>query len=211
MKAPHRQVIYRLYNDNDYEALTEILADQWYPHLDHKYAMICAAAEVDVHLAHTTHAITAEVDGKVMGVSFARWQDSTRTWERLEHMRDLVNEYKDEIDVVQEIILLRDENNLMRRVVAEHGGDSVGALELLIVSPEARGLGIGKSLFQQNTQWLKEQGAKAYRLTTDDDCDWGFYEYIGMVRKGELVASITETQKLDEPFRIYVYEGSLED
>ncbi len=53
---------------------------------------------------------------------------------------------------------------------------------VLIADPNARGMGVGKTLMIEGEQYLKQAGFKSYYLITDSSCDYGFYDKFGMDR-----------------------------
>lgn len=50
-------------------------------------------------------------------------------------------------------------------------------LELFIVSPDARGHGVGGGLWKRTMQHLRHRGVNRYFLHTDTACDVSFYDY----------------------------------
>lgn len=60
-----------------------------------------------------------------------------------------------------------------------------GELVLLIVSEEARGMGLGRLLFEKAADEFRSRGAEEIFLYTDDDCDFGFYDRMGAKRLNE--------------------------
>ncbi len=57
---------------------------------------------------------------------------------------------------------------------------------LLIVGKRSRGLGVGRKLLSEACDALRERGCGDFMLFTDDDCDFGFYDRIGMERAGSV-------------------------
>lgn len=55
-------------------------------------------------------------------------------------------------------------------------------LELFIVSPDARGHGVGGGLWKRTMQHLRHRGVNRYFLHTDTACDVSFYDYHGLKR-----------------------------
>lgn len=55
-------------------------------------------------------------------------------------------------------------------------------LELFIVSPDARGHGVGGGLWKRTMQHLRHRGVNRYFLHTDTACDVSFYDYHGLRR-----------------------------
>ncbi len=55
-------------------------------------------------------------------------------------------------------------------------------LELLIVSPEHRGKGVGKALYEAAMDEFRKRGKHCVLIFTDDDCGYGFYDRDGCER-----------------------------
>lgn len=72
-----------------------------------------------------------------------------------------------------------------RELRSSCGKEFDGELVLLIVSEEARGMGLGKLLFEKATDEFKSRGAEEIFLYTDDDCGFGFYDRMGAERLNE--------------------------
>ena len=85
------------------------------------------------------------------------------------------------------------------------------AVKLLIVSPDAKGLGLGGRLFSAALDHLREAGASGYHLLTDDSCDVGFYEHKGLAqakrRRSRAYWPGVDPEK--DEFYVYVYEQGL--
>ena len=207
-----QDLIYREFQDSDLDELTLIIAHTWYRHLDLEKAMLCAKAEAMLHLARASRGVSALHDGKLMGVGFARMGDCGRAdmWQK--KVEDLIAENRHVVDIADEISIMYDEEILMEEVRKTHGHKDIGDLELLVVSPDAKGMGIGGTLMNHSLDWLKDQGAKGCRLVTDDGCDWEFYEHRGLNRLGEKAVRIPSADlytKHAGDFHIYVYEKPL--
>lgn len=52
-----------------------------------------------------------------------------------------------------------------------------GCLQLFIVSKEARGLGLGKTLLARLLTYMKQLNVASFYLYTDTRCNYGFYDY----------------------------------
>lgn len=55
-------------------------------------------------------------------------------------------------------------------------------LELFLVSPQARGLGVGGGLWRRTMRALRSRGVNRYYLHTDTACDVSFYDYHGLTQ-----------------------------
>ena len=86
---------------------------------------------------------------------------------------------------------------------AEQAARLFQQLKLLIVSPEARGMGMGKRLIQAVADHVREIGRDGFFLLTDDACDVGFYEHLGLCRQLE------EPSRAEPGLNLYVYSKEL--
>ena len=74
------------------------------------------------------------------------------------------------------------------RLIASAGGRMPVAddeLALFVVSPDARGRGVGSALIAEFERHLAARGTGSYWLTTDDECTWQWYERHGYERIGQ--------------------------
>ena len=192
----------------DFEPLARIVGDaRHYRHGEHSFWQ--GADELCDYLSHTDKGFVARDDeDKLVGailVRSPREQDHNETMRmhwlsqrtRLSAMATALG-----INARADVLYLNEENELMRQASRQLGSAGVGIVKLLILAPEARGKGVGRALYERGLAWLCDHGARTVRLVTDDECDWRFYEHLGMARALEQEAS-------DNPgFHQYVYELS---
>ena len=78
--------------------------------------------------------------------------------------------------------------NLLYTVSTALGG-RVALLEDVVVSPKARGLGVGSKLINQSIEFAKEKGCKRITLLTDHDNEGShrFYQRHGFTRSSMVV------------------------
>ena len=77
----------------------------------------------------------------------------------------------------------------------------------ILISPDCRGKGVGKQLYQRFLQYLKNEHLNSFYLYTDTSCNYGFYEHQGMVRRCEKEHFFTVNQQRSKmTFFIYDYE-----
>ena len=78
--------------------------------------------------------------------------------------------------------------NLLYTVSTALGG-RVALLEDMVVSPKARGLGVGSKLINQSIEFAKENGCKRITLLTDHDNEGShrFYQRHGFSRSSMVV------------------------
>ena len=84
--------------------------------------------------------------------------------------REILNFYKNVDDI---------DNRLLRQCSKDYKGE----LALFALSPEYRGLGIGKMLFRCLLAYMESRSISDFYLYTDTSCNFGFYEHQGMVRQ----------------------------
>ena len=78
-----------------------------------------------------------------------------------------------------------------------------GSIVLFIVSPESRGLGIGKRLISIVNKYFEDNKAFKYYLYTDTRCNYGFYDNQGFLRVNEKEITFVDGLKdLD----VFIYE-----
>ncbi|MGH4038090.1 MAG: GNAT family N-acetyltransferase [Sphaerochaeta sp.] len=78
---------------------------------------------------------------------------------------------------------------------------------LLMVSPLAKGHGLGKSFIKQYLKDCREQGIKKIGLQTATDCDYHFYDHLGFKRESAISTELYDEGKEDENFFIYTKEA----
>lgn len=80
-----------------------------------------------------------------------------------------------------------------------------GGLELLIVSEQARGLKIGKALWDEACAYFNSKNARSIYLIADSACNVGFYEHNGFSKVGAKKAIYNYTTE-QKKFDVFVYE-----
>ena len=90
-------------------------------------------------------------------------------------------------------------NNLYKQTNKNYDAE----LSFFAVSRDYQGLGIGKALFQQFNDYLKENNINNLYLYTDTYCNYKFYEHFGMHKNKEKHFSIPFTKKYDIDFYLY--------
>ncbi|MBR3384397.1 MAG: GNAT family N-acetyltransferase [Atopobiaceae bacterium] len=199
----------RAWATGDVEPVGRLLGEEWYPEFERRHALLTGIDQLLFNLSQASGAVVAERDdGTFLGVCLANWgapdAADLATWQDM--MAGLRAEAAGWGLVLRpEPSVETEGHGLLERVARERGSDGVGELELLFVSADARGLGLGRRLMETGLAYLRECGATRYRLVTDDACGWGLYEHLGLERVGERVS----TSANDPGLRLYVYEGAL--
>lgn len=86
-------------------------------------------------------------------------------------------------------------------------------LELFLVAQEARGKGVGGTLWRSMGKFFADSGVERYYLHTDSTCDVSFYDHQGLERVAERYAKDHPedvTAELDELDDVFIYAGEVQ-
>ncbi len=131
----------------------------------------------------------AEKDNKVIGLILGKAKDDKISLKNIHNTTKI-----DETEIGK---ILEDEKN--RKVINEfvkiqevykeliNGSEDnfEGCIQLFIVSKEARGLGIGKTLLSYLFEYMKSNNVRSLYLYTDTRCNYGFYDSQNFKRLAE--------------------------
>ncbi|MBE5023331.1 GNAT family N-acetyltransferase [Olsenella sp. DSM 107455] len=211
------KLTWRAFAPEDFEAAARLLGRTWLPEFDEAAQRAASQIELAHYLAQATWSLVAEHDGEVLGVVLlaerGREVVGADGWSELEARLTRAAE-KDEAlaeAVRTEMGGVREEAELEREYAAGGPAGADAAVKLLIVSPDAKGMGLGGRLFSAALEHLREAGAAGYHLLTDDSCDVGFYEHKGLtqaMRRRSRAYWPGVDPETDE-FYVYVYEQLL--
>lgn len=167
------------------------------------------------YLEPSTHGTIAEVDGKFMGLLLARVFDAPVMFPEIRRMLlEQEHEMKSQNDenyarALEEAYAMR---ALETKLEAKsHINDLTQAeLELFLVSPDARGHGVGGGLWRHTMHMLRNNGVNRYYLHTDSACDVSFYDYHGLSKDASWLHKdhpydIERAKSLVED--LYIYSG----
>ena len=210
------KLTWRPFAPEDFEWAAELLGRTWLPEFDEAAQRAASQIELAHYLSQTTWSLLAERAGEILGVVLLAERGREVTddgWAELESRLSRAAE-KDEAlaeAVRTEMDGVREEAELEREYAADGPVGADAAVKLLIVSPDAKGLGLGGRLFSAALDHLREAGASGYHLLTDDSCDVGFYEHKGLAqakrRRSRAYWPGVDPEK--DEFYVYVYEQGL--
>lgn len=190
----------------DLPALADILRDLWhtdvpsgaYAHLEGLHDVLCC-------LDRSTHHLVAALDGAPVGiccgctgapVPAGPWHAETeRTTRALDEL--------DPEAAAQWDAYRRAAEDINRALIAQAGLAGAAEIVLLAVGATARGRGIGRELLGRMETLLAQGGAAQAFLCTDTDCDWPFYERLGLARVAAHRRDARDLAAL--PTEMYVY------
>jgi len=163
---------------------------------------------LSIFLEPSTCGRVAEVDGQVVGVMLASVKGETPAFRRFLK------------DIAPNTLTLLSATEAERMDIVAHMSVSFqtigqllggrldtydGALELLVVSERAQGLGIGKTLWREAVAYFGSKDVTSVYLIADSRCNVGFYEHSGLVQVAseEAIYHYAAGQRRSD---IYVYE-----
>lgn len=211
------KLAWRAFAPEDFERAAELLGRTWLPEFDEAPQRVASQIELAHYLAQTTWSLVAEREGEILGVVLlaerGREVAGGDGWSELEVRLTRAAE-KDEAlaeAVRVEMGGVHEEAELEREYAADDPVGAGAAVKLLIVSPDAKGMGLGGRLFSAALEHLREAGAAGYHLLTDDSCDVGFYEHKGLTqaKRRRSRAYWPGVDPGADEFYVYVYEQAL--
>ena len=211
------KLTWRSFAPEDFERAAVLLGRTWLPEFNGAAQRAASQIELAHYLSQATWSLVTERAGEILGVVLlaergketiegAGWAElEARLTRAAEKDSQLAEAVRTEMDGV------REEAELEREYAAGDPAGADAAVKLLIVSPDAKGLGIGGKLFSAALDHLRESGATGYHLLTDDSCDVGFYEHKGLARAMRRRSSAywpgVDPEK--DEFYVYVYDQLL--
>lgn len=195
----------RPFEAGDFEPLAEVIRQVWEADQDVPIGTLEARLTLAEYLVeHDWGLVALSGDALVGGVlaslhgtsADARWQGVTASL--IEEARAMDPNLPQRLIELGEVeVREAEEMNRLRQ-----GGAPISdaTILLLILSPQARGHHLGSRLLCEATSWARGQGARGYFLMTDDECDVGFYDHLGIPR-----IETMEIEHEGRPFGIYAY------
>ena len=209
------------FGEKDFEALSELMAETWLTDFAARPAAVAAQVELCEYVAATTWGCVCErtSDGALLGAILLAEKDREVAGADAWAARgdELLVEASLDATIAeairQEMGGVREEESLAAEYLASGEPESGVAVKLLIVSPAARGMGLGKRLMEEARAYLRRRGARGFYLMTDDSCDVSFYDHLGLrqVRRRRSLADWPAKSKPDPgaEFSLYVYAERL--
>ena len=194
------ELTFRPFDEKDFEPLAELVGRTWLADFPARAQEAAGRVELAHYLAQATWSLVAERGGQIMGAVLVQ-----RLAEDAEKDPELEEAIRTEMSGVEE------EAALEADYLATGAPGTAATVKLLIVSPDAKGLGIGGRLFSSALEHLRETGAAGYHLLTDDACDVSFYEHKGLRQalRRRSQAFWPGADPATDDFFVYVYEQEL--
>lgn len=204
-------VTFREYKKEEASMIEDLIRRTWqYDELtDAKTAKKLARVFLASCLANQTFTQVALLDNQPCGIIMAKTLENFHC--------PFKYQYHQLIAIVQLLItkegravshLFRNVHRIDQTLLKQSQCPYQAELSFFAVDETARGLGIGKALFQQAMDYLRQQHIHDFYLFTDTSCNYGFYEHQGMVRRTQQSLSYAmggNAQKMD----FFLYDGKL--
>lgn len=201
----HGDITVRPFEAQDFEPLAELVRQTWESDQDEVVGTLEAQLTLAEYLVEHDWGLVALAGDTLVGGVLATLRD-TPSSERWEAVVTLLVGRARAIDPalpqrLRELAEVEVREAEETRRLRESGSPVADAtILLLILSPQARGHHLGSRLLDEATSWARTQGARGYSLMTDDECDVGFYDHVGVPRIGTV-----EMERDGRPFGIYTY------
>ncbi len=208
-RLARENVAYRPFEERDFDAVAGLYQTLWCAGLDERVAARAGQLAAATYLSASSLGLVGCVGEDVLGVVLAR-DGFGRRAPRWEGRRKELLAEAEGLGLARELgsalTIDRSEFSLAADYSRRGGRFSQAQMTLLAVSPEAHGLGMGSGLFDRMSSLIARAGAPGFFLTTDDECDWGYYEHRGLSRisSHEVVADAD-----GNVIRVYLYGRDL--
>ena len=210
------ELTFRPFDEKDFEPLAELVGRTWLADFPARAQEAAGRVELAHYLARATWSLVAGRGSQIMGavlLSERGREAIAGDWAALEERLTEDAEKDPELAeaIRTEMSGVEEEAALEADYLATGAPGTAATVKLLIVSPDAKGLGIGGRLFSSALEHLRETGAAGYHLLTDDACDVSFYEHKGLRQalRRRSQAYWPGADPATDDFFVYVYEQEL--
>lgn len=205
------KVLYKPFEDSDFEPLAEIVREFWHSDSDlpsREYALAEASYDLAYLLGKSTFSQVALVDGVPSGIILARADDAHAAplahWAKTAASLDRTMQETEPAAHTRFHAWYDLMANINAGLSAQCDVPEQNEVTLLAVSADAQGLGIGTVLFDAVSSYFASLGELKVYLYTDAGCSWPFYERHGMKRLISYRPN-REERSLSLPREMYVY------
>lgn len=176
----------RKYKESDFDAVHKFITRTWYAdskERDPKITEAFVTVDVNSHLHNSSFGLTAELDGEVVGVLLGNIDDDPK--EMRLYKKEIVGElqkfFESDNPLSKELITSINNEHKANDELNENLDDPYqGKIQLFIVDSTKRGQNIGGTLWEAGQEKFAEAGVERFILHTDSDCDYSYYDAIGM-------------------------------
>lgn len=213
-KVRRVQTLLRPGRPEDIAAISEISRQIWFGDEvegGHEFSVLTALNDT-LHLyREATYLQVAVADGAVVGTLMARVDGE----EPSADLAAVESEFKrTETDLLSSeqgrhiVQYLQHDRTDTEKMAERTRNDSQAEILLFILSPAARGLHVGATLFDTFLTHLQNHGGQSYYLYTDSECTYSFYDHRGMYRVEQHMEAPTVNGGTYDKF---IYRGEVSD
>lgn len=207
-------IIYRNIEEKDYPQVSRMLCGIWRFDkyiADGETAKKAGESFFMSYLARQNYAEVAERAGVILGVLLGHlnsipFPEKHRHWKAESDRRLFFFTHSKEGRKFYEV--QKRTAKYEAQLLDPYEGRFDAELVLFATAPEARGLGIGKTLLSRFNAFLSGHGAKNAFLLTDSFCNYGFYDHLGYERIAE-TEGFLGIERDGKPFHFYLYKYRL--
>ncbi|MCZ9960610.1 GNAT family N-acetyltransferase [Brachyspira hyodysenteriae] len=197
------EIIFREYIENDLRFLTDIVIKVWGfdDMLSEKNAKLIAQLNLYSFLNTATFAKVALKNKIPVGFLIGKIINSKQN--NIYENKKIKSKISKNIEGIISLLVYKKIKSINNNLYKQANKNYDAELSFFAVSKDCQGLGIGKKLFQEFNNYLKENNINNFYLYTDTYCNYKFYEHFEMHKKKDKHFSIPFTKKYDIDFYLY--------
>lgn len=194
------KINYREYKENDLPILTDIVIKAWgFDNiLSKKNAKLTAQLNLYSFLNTATFANTIPVGFLIGKIKKSKPNNLYKN-----QIKKIKSEMSKNIEGIISLLVYKKIKSINNNLYKQTNKTYDAELSFFAADKDCQGIGIGKVLFQQFNDYLKENNINNLYLYTDTYCNYKFYEHFGMHKNKEKHFSIPFTKKYDIDFYLY--------
>ena len=208
-------VITRNVEEKDLPILKSLMAEafgkEWnFEHLNLNSDFCKGMLEVylNIFLNSATFGKVAELGGKVVGAILVSVNGELKKFRLMKD--DIVSSALgllngSEIERMTMAKVLTAPFHSISQLLENRSDDYDGSLDFFVVTEQARGLKIGKKLWNEATAYCNSKNAKSISIITNSGCNVGFYDYNGFP-KVDVVETVCDYPSGQRKFDTILYE-----
>ncbi|MEI0559498.1 GNAT family N-acetyltransferase [Brachyspira intermedia] len=199
------EIICREYTENDLLFLTDIVIKVWGfdDILSEKNAKLIAQLNLYSFLNTATFAKVALKDKIPVGFLIGKITNSKQNNIYKNKIKEIKSKMSKNIEGIVSLLVYKKIKSINNNLYKQANKNYDAELSFFAVSKDYQGLGIGKALFEEFNNYLKENNINNLYLYTDTYCNYKFYEHFRMHKIKEKHFSIPFTKKFDIDFYLY--------
>lgn len=177
----------RPFDAADVPAAAELFRRTWLGDLPPKEGSLAATLVLGAYLSDHAWGLVACDRKEMLGIILGGLRDTDQSarWARLgeealAQARELDPSLPGRIQA--DSLIEAEEARMTQELKASDLPQADATIQLLLLAPGARGHHLGSRLLDAARSWFASQGARGYFLMTDDECDVGFYDHLGLQR-----------------------------